>query len=88
MSSTIEPKFANQHFSVDPEGKEVVDLIFASEALGMPAADGYGWAQLEFGEQIGQENRYVITRKLGWGMHSSTWLARDNVSVYCQLSYY
>ncbi|KXN83018.1 Serine/threonine-protein kinase SRPK [Leucoagaricus sp. SymC.cos] len=34
----------NQHFSVDPEGKQVVDLTFASEALGMPTVDGYGWA--------------------------------------------
>lgn len=34
-------------------GKQVVDLTFASEALGMPAADGYGWVQFEFGDQIG-----------------------------------
>ncbi|TDL19552.1 kinase-like protein [Rickenella mellea] len=73
------PRFKNQHFSVDPEGKEVFDLVFVSEALGMPAADGYGWAQFEFGEHIGQDNRYTITRKLGWGMHSSAWLARDNI---------
>ena len=81
MSSTTQPELTNQHFSVDPEGKQVVDLTFASEALGMPAADGYGWAQFEFGDQIGQSNRYIIARKLGWGMHSSTWLARDSVSV-------
>ena len=48
----------------------------------MLAADGYGWAQLEFGEQIGKDNRYTIVRKLGWGMHSSTWLTRDNMSVH------
>jgi len=32
-----------------------------------------GWAQFEFGEKFGQDNRYIIARKLGWGMHSSTW---------------
>ncbi|KXN87240.1 Serine/threonine-protein kinase SRPK [Leucoagaricus sp. SymC.cos] len=79
MSSTTQPGPTNQHFSVDPEGKQVVDLTFASEALGMPAANGYGWAQFEFGDQIGQDNRYTIARKLGWGMHSSTWLARDTI---------
>jgi len=52
----------------------------------MPAADDDGWVQFEFGDQIGQHNRYTIARKLGSGMHSSTWLARD-MSVYCQLSY-
>ena len=83
MSSATELKPTNQRFSVDAEGKQVFDLTFASEALGMPAADGYGWAQFEFGEQIGKDNRYTIVRKLGWGMHSSTWLTRDSVSVYC-----
>jgi hypothetical protein len=85
MSSTTQVELTNQHFSVDPEGKQVVDLTFASEALGIPTADGYGWAQFEFGDQIGPGNRYIIARKLGWGMHSSTWLARDSMSVYRQL---
>lgn len=88
MSSAAQLKPTNQHFSVDPEGKQVVDLTFASEALGMPAADGYGWAQFEFGDQIGEDNRYTITRKLGWGMYSSTWLARDSTSVPCHLQSY
>ena len=68
---------ANQHFSVDLDGKPVVDLTFASEPLGMPAEDGYGWPYIEAGQFIGPENRYQICRKLGWGMSSSTWLARD-----------
>ncbi len=82
--TTPDPEPTNQHFSVDPEGRECVDLTFASEPLGLPAAEGYGWAQFEFGESIGPEDnpeRYTILRKLGWGMHSSTWLARDNVYV-------
>jgi len=82
-----DPHLANLHFSLDPEGKQIVDLNFASEALGMPAADGYGWAQLEFGDQMGEGGRYTIVRKLGWGSHSSTWLARDSTSVCCQLRY-
>ena len=84
MSSTNQLEPTNQHFSVDAEGKQVVDLSFASEALGMPAADGYGWAQFEFGDQIGEgeDNRYTIVRKLGWGMYSSAWLARDSTSVH------
>ncbi|KAJ7748548.1 kinase-like protein [Mycena maculata] len=45
----------------------------------MPAAKGYGWAQFGFGDSIGNDHRYTILRKLGWGMHSSTWLARDEV---------
>ncbi|KAL4260299.1 hypothetical protein AB1N83_009536 [Pleurotus pulmonarius] len=47
------------------------------EALGMPADKGHGWAQLEFGEAIRGNQCYTIVRKLGWGMYSSTWMARD-----------
>ncbi|RXW25557.1 hypothetical protein EST38_g374 [Candolleomyces aberdarensis] len=75
VSTVAEP--TNQHFSVDPEGNRVVDLTFASEAIGMPASQGYGWPQFDFGQEIGPDDRYKIVRKLGWGMHSSTWLARD-----------
>lgn len=75
MSSVTGP--TNQHVSVDPEGKTVINLTFASEALGMPASEGYGWAQLDFGDCL--SDRYKVMRKLGWGMHSSTWLAHDKL---------
>ena len=70
-------KPTNQHISVGPDGKVNVDLTFVEEPLGMPASDGYGWPQFKFGETLGPEKRYTIVRKLGWGMTSSTWLARD-----------
>ncbi|KAK0212175.1 kinase-like domain-containing protein [Desarmillaria ectypa] len=69
----------NEHISVGPDGKVYADLTFVEEPLALPAQEGYGWPQLEFNEAIGPENRYVISRKLGWGMSSSTWLARDKV---------
>ncbi|KAJ7157465.1 kinase-like domain-containing protein, partial [Mycena filopes] len=56
------------------------DLSCASEGLGLLAAQGFGWPQLEFGDSVGDDqslSRYTILRKLGWGMHSSTWLARN-----------
>ncbi|KXN84886.1 Serine/threonine-protein kinase SRPK [Leucoagaricus sp. SymC.cos] len=67
----------NQHISVQPDGKVMIDLIFTEEPVGMPASEGYGWPQFEFGEVFGPDQRYVIVRKLGWGMFSSTWMARD-----------
>ncbi|KDQ25190.1 hypothetical protein PLEOSDRAFT_159843 [Pleurotus ostreatus PC15] len=69
----------NQHFSVDADGRKVVDLSFQPEGIGLPAEKGYGWAQLEFGEKIGYDQRYTIARKLGWGKNSSTWLAWNEV---------
>jgi serine/threonine protein kinase len=88
VSSTARPELANQHSSADPEGKQVANLALASQVLGMPVMDGHGWAQFEFGDQIGQDNRYTIARKLGRGMYSNTWLARDSMSVYCQFPFY
>ncbi|KAI0315034.1 kinase-like domain-containing protein [Amylostereum chailletii] len=68
----------NRRVVVDAtNGKEEVALVFVEEPLGMPANEGYGWPQLEFGEAVGPDNRYIVCRKLGWGMCSSTWLARD-----------
>jgi hypothetical protein len=39
----------------------------------MPDKEGYGWPRMDFNEIIGLGSRYLITRKLGWGMSSSTW---------------
>ncbi|KAF9018567.1 kinase-like protein [Hymenopellis radicata] len=74
-------RMVTTHFSVGPNGEPVVDLSFASEPLGMPASQDYGWARLDFGQKIGPNERYTIERKLGWGMHSSTWLARDTLDT-------
>ncbi|PBK74828.1 kinase-like protein [Armillaria solidipes] len=66
--------------SVGPDGKlHVGKLTFVEEPLGLPAKEHFGWPHLEFNESIGPDNRYVISRKLGWGMSSSTWLARDKI---------
>ncbi|KAJ7839787.1 kinase-like protein [Mycena leptocephala] len=51
-------------------------VAFASEVL---AAKAYGRPQFAFGDPVGNDQRYTILRKLGWGMHSSTWLARNEV---------
>ncbi len=72
---------ANERISVGPDGVVHRTLTFVEEPLGMSAEEGYGWPQLEFNQVIGPENRYVICRKLGWGMSSSTWLARDTMYV-------
>jgi hypothetical protein len=68
------------HFMVDPDnGEALVGYTFVEEPLGLSAADGFGYPQLEFNQNLGPDNRYVIMRKLGWGSSSSTWLARDRL---------
>ncbi len=82
MSSVIinaQKSISNEHISTGPDEKAGLDLVFVEEPLGLPAEEGYGWPQLEFNEAIGPEKRYVVCRKLGWGMSSSTWLARDTM---------
>lgn len=79
VSSATRP--AGAQVSIESEGETVVDLTFVSEALGVPASLGYGWAQFDFGDRLGQDDRYKVTRKLGWGMHSSIWLAHDELYV-------
>lgn len=58
------------------------DYEFVEEPLGLLAEQGYGFPQLEFGESIGGKSGDVcfqILRKLGWGMNSSVWLAKDKM---------
>jgi hypothetical protein len=75
-AAAIEP--TNKHISVDPvTGQSCYDLSYEEEPLGAAASDGYGFAQFKVGEVIGPDQRYLLARKLGWGMSSSTWLARD-----------
>ncbi|KAL0950832.1 hypothetical protein HGRIS_007593 [Hohenbuehelia grisea] len=71
------PHPTTQHVLNNPSGKQVFSCL--SEPLGLPAAEGYGFARFQIGDAIGPDQRYSITRKLGWGMHSSTWLAHDTV---------
>ncbi|KAG8801672.1 hypothetical protein FRC17_006589, partial [Serendipita sp. 399] len=77
ISDADPDKPTNQRFSPGPDGNTYVDLTFRSEPLGMSAENGFGFPKFEFGEKLGRDKRYTIARKLGWGMHSSTWLARD-----------
>ncbi|KAE9396570.1 kinase-like protein [Gymnopus androsaceus JB14] len=39
-----------------------------------------GWPQFDYGDTMGIDGRYTIRCKLGWGMHSSTWLAFDSLT--------
>lgn len=71
----------NHHIYAGADGEQSVDLEFASEPLGLPATEGYGWPVLEFGQALGPDNRFVIARKLGWGGSSSIWLAKDQKYV-------
>jgi hypothetical protein len=73
--NTTEP--TNRRVYIDSNGEEVIHIEFFEEPLGMTAADGQGYAQFEFGEIISKIERYIILRKLGWGMNSSVWMAYD-----------
>ncbi|KNZ72230.1 Dual specificity protein kinase lkh1 [Termitomyces sp. J132] len=70
--------YTNRHVSVDSNGNPVQNLTYISEPLGNPAAEGCGWPRFEFEQVIGKD-RYVLKRKLGWGMSSSIWLAYDQI---------
>jgi serine/threonine protein kinase len=48
------------------------------EPLHLSVDDGYGYAQIKPGDSIGPLDRFSVIRRLGWGMYSSTWLAKDH----------
>lgn len=70
-------KPTNKHLSVDANGDTQVDLSFIEEPLGIGKQEQAGWPRFKFEDAIGPEGRYIVKRKLGYGMNSSVWLAYD-----------
>lgn len=79
----------NRHLSVDAEGNTSVDLEFIEEPLGLTQEQTYGFPRIAVGDLLAPDSRYEIVRKLGWGMNSSVWLARDrsSTSVHTHFSF-
>ncbi|KAE9388756.1 kinase-like protein [Gymnopus androsaceus JB14] len=74
------PLPSNVHLSVDSNGNPVHDLSFTSESIGMSVKNKCGWPRFGYGDTMGLDGQYTIRCKLGWGMHSSTWLAFDSLT--------
>ena len=72
------------HVSVNPEGIEAIDsdLKYVEEPLGATTEQGHGYLWIEFGDAIGPDRRYIIIRKLGWGMNASVWMAFDEKYIF------
>ncbi len=63
------------------EAQEASTFEFASEPLGIPAENGYGFYQGGPGDSLGPSGRYLLQTKLGWGVGASVWLAKDALFV-------
>ena len=48
-----------------------LELTFIEEPLGLSAEQGFGYAQLQFGQRVGPNDNFEILRKLGWGSYVS-----------------
>jgi hypothetical protein len=65
-----------------PEGIEPIDIKHVEESLGATTEQGHGYLWIEFGDTIGPHGRYIIIRKLGWGMNASVWMAFDKKYIF------
>ena len=64
--------------AVDPVTGEIAHVVqFIEEPVGIPAQQGVGYLQINFGETV-CDGRYTILRKLGWGQQASIWLVLDS----------
>ena len=50
---------------------------FGEEPIGLPVHAGFGFLELNIGDELGSQGSYTIVRKLGYGMYSTVWLAWD-----------
>ncbi|KAF5391965.1 hypothetical protein D9757_003287 [Collybiopsis confluens] len=68
-------------FSMPPESTDEFDgpiFEFPVEPLGLPADASFGFFQGGPGDVLGPSNCYLLQAKLGYGIGSSVWLAKDN----------
>lgn len=54
-----------------------VTLEFKEEPIGLPPSAGFGFLDVNIGDELGPDGCYVVLRKLGYGVYSNVWLARD-----------
>lgn len=79
---TTIPSTSNINPVDDPP--EPLEFRFMEEPLGIPASEGFGYYQARLGGVLGPGGRYKLEAKLGFGMASSVWLARDLRCVMLQ----
>lgn len=63
----------------DGPADEHITLNYTSEPLGAPIEVEGGFARFSIGQKLGENGRYTIVRKLGWGTHGSCWMVRDEL---------
>jgi len=56
-----------------PQEDDLPHYIFPEEPLGIPAEEACGWSP----GHLGPDLRFEVEAKLGFGITSSFWLARD-----------
>lgn len=59
------------------EHQDIPHFNFSEEPLGLPASEGFGYFQGGPGLTFGPDRRFKLQAKLGFGIASSVWLARD-----------
>ena len=73
-STVLFPASSTKQFSEDAPA---VAIEFKKEPMGLPSSKGFGYLDVNIGDEFGPDGCYVVLRKLGYGMYSTVWLARD-----------
>jgi serine/threonine-protein kinase SRPK3 len=82
ISRVLRIRFTSSMANSNPGANEQQDIpqfTFSEEPLGLPAWEGFGYFQGGPGLTIGPDCRFKLQAKLGFGITSSVWLARDCV---------
>ncbi|GJE96970.1 kinase-like protein [Phanerochaete sordida] len=77
---------------LDRDLKPYTGLNFMEEPLGLWWGGGAGWPRIALNDCLGardaeKKTAYCVFRKLGWGMHSSVWLAGTTEPRYVALKF-
>jgi len=74
--------------SPEQDAPPTVTLDFKEEPIGLPPSKGFGFLDVSINDELGPDGCYVVLRKLGYGIYSNVWLARDKRLVEMNLPGY
>ena len=77
LHSRLTSSMANPNLGANEQQQDIPHFTFSEEPLGLPASEGFGYFQGGPGLTFGPDSRFKLQAKLGFGIVSSVWLARD-----------
>ena len=81
-------RFLAMTHSKSADDTPTVTFDFKEEPIGLPPSEGFGYLDVDIGDELGPDNRFVILRKLRYASSIIIYLSRDWLGGRKHICYY